>query len=201
MTAEPAEVPCAENLSENCVNGDCKAPMGCFLLCSLCHQQYTKPKLLPCLHTFCRQCIDSYTPAHSLAVVCPVCRHQSILPPDGIDSLHDNTYVTQMAGFVDKHQQLSSSTDADFAALTSDGEYGQLSVLKLVRKTVQSSFYMKIFNGSCVSSFLLTVYKVFNVECRHNKCLYKAPLPNISGIVLIYKVRKQTRLLVDIIMD
>ncbi len=41
-------------------------------------------QVLPCLHTFCLSCLSKSTPEHSLTLTCPVCRLQSILPPEGV---------------------------------------------------------------------------------------------------------------------
>ena len=31
-----------------------------FLNCRLCNEEFQDPKLLPCLHSFCRACLSSY---------------------------------------------------------------------------------------------------------------------------------------------
>jgi len=133
----PEEIGNGDSVMNNCFNGDSGASsQSQFLACNLCHRCYAQPKLLPCLHTFCKQCIDSDTPAHSLSVACPLCRHQSILPPDGIDALHDNTYVAQMTQFIDQRQRCvtCSSDGSAKCPMHSSCEGLQLSKLKLVIK-------------------------------------------------------------------
>jgi len=71
------------------------------LQCGICSDKYTDPKLLPCLHTFCRSCLQEYIPAHSLSVTCPTCRQQSILPQDGVTALQGNLFVVRLMEVLD----------------------------------------------------------------------------------------------------
>ncbi|XP_061182363.1 E3 ubiquitin-protein ligase TRIM56-like [Saccostrea echinata] len=47
-----------------------------FLTCSICFEVYTGPKTLPCLHSFCKGCIDTLTKKtpNKKEFSCPVCR-------------------------------------------------------------------------------------------------------------------------------
>jgi len=78
-----------------------------FLGCSLCKRRYSEPKILPCLHSFCRHCLDAYTPPHSLSVMCPTCRQQSIVPPEGVSGLQDSGFVLRLMEFVGRCQKCS----------------------------------------------------------------------------------------------
>ncbi|XP_045203980.1 tripartite motif-containing protein 2-like isoform X4 [Mercenaria mercenaria] len=70
------------------------------LNCGICHRSYNNPKVLPCLHSFCEQCLYDYIPAESLSVSCPVCRQQSILPLDGVSALQANIFITSLMDVV-----------------------------------------------------------------------------------------------------
>lgn len=46
------------------------------LICRICQNQYKNPKLLPCLHTFCRHCLDSCVvkgKGRLIQIKCPLC--------------------------------------------------------------------------------------------------------------------------------
>lgn len=71
------------------------------LSCGICRGRYADPRLLPCLHTFCRACLQDYIPAESLSVTCPACRQQSILPQDGVAALQTNAYLLRLLEAID----------------------------------------------------------------------------------------------------
>ncbi|XP_067681521.1 uncharacterized protein [Haliotis asinina] len=52
-----------------------------FLTCPICYEMYTQPKCLPCLHTFCHHCLDSYIQSQEPSQMrrkkgfpCPMCK-------------------------------------------------------------------------------------------------------------------------------
>ncbi|XP_046699281.1 tripartite motif-containing protein 2 isoform X2 [Silurus meridionalis] len=67
-----------------------------FLMCSICLDHFHKPKVLPCLHTFCQRCLQSFVPVDSLTLSCPVCRQTSLLPEKGVEALQSNFFITNL---------------------------------------------------------------------------------------------------------
>ncbi|XP_055959412.1 tripartite motif-containing protein 55 [Patella vulgata] len=64
--------------------------------CSICIDNFTKPKLLPCCHhTFCQQCIDDYIKAHAKfnKFNCPICRQETEVPSGGASQFVTNFYL------------------------------------------------------------------------------------------------------------
>lgn len=49
--------------------------------CGLCHETFTIPKVLNCLHTFCQLCLEKEVTGDK--VHCPQCQQDSPLPPGG----------------------------------------------------------------------------------------------------------------------
>ena len=48
------------------------------LTCHVCLGLYTDPKILPCLHVFCRRCLESLAVTHGeTCVTCPTCCHET----------------------------------------------------------------------------------------------------------------------------
>ncbi|XP_062605128.1 E3 ubiquitin-protein ligase TRIM56-like [Saccostrea cucullata] len=63
-----------------------------FLTCSICFEVYTDPKTLPCLHSFCKGCINTFTKKipNKKEYSCPVCREAFILSNNDIENLKTN---------------------------------------------------------------------------------------------------------------
>ena len=66
------------------------------LTCTVCGGRFEDPKVLPCLHTYCRKCVESLIQQKSASagpekkistVVCPQCREEHTLPENGAGEL------------------------------------------------------------------------------------------------------------------
>ena len=81
------------------------AAMGCsfsklqdITTCSICLETFKKPKVLPCIHTFCLQCLDTYSKnkAPGEVATCPLCRKVFIIPKGGVENLPNNFFINQL---------------------------------------------------------------------------------------------------------
>ena len=64
------------------------------LQCGICLELFKDPRSLPCLHTFCVECIQrTLNDKHSLK--CPVCRAEHLLGEEGAKLLPVNAYACQ----------------------------------------------------------------------------------------------------------
>ena len=61
--------------------------------CKYCSKVYDDPKLLPCLHTFCKRCIGLITEGNGDSLFCPICRSEVALPSKNVDDLKPNVIV------------------------------------------------------------------------------------------------------------
>ena len=50
------------------------------LQCSICLDRFKTPKMLPCLHRFCKECLISWVPRGTRVTSCPQCRQKTIVP-------------------------------------------------------------------------------------------------------------------------
>lgn len=70
--------------------------------CSICLSRFTSPVMLPCRHTFCRECILPMVQNNQLT--CPICRNVHTVPASGfptdflMNSLLGINYETLLPG-------------------------------------------------------------------------------------------------------
>ncbi|CAI8055071.1 Tripartite motif-containing protein 45 [Geodia barretti] len=68
------------------------------LSCSVCLEEYRRPRVLPCLHVFCEACLEKLvgTQRDKLSAPCPNCRKPSPLPEGGVSSLPSAFYIQHL---------------------------------------------------------------------------------------------------------
>ncbi|XP_019626969.1 PREDICTED: tripartite motif-containing protein 3-like [Branchiostoma belcheri] len=79
------------------------------LSCSICLELFTRPKVLPCQHTFCQDCLQDHA-GRGGTFQCPICRRQVRLPPQGVAGLPDNHLVTSLCERLENQATLSGET-------------------------------------------------------------------------------------------
>ncbi|XP_078689306.1 tripartite motif-containing protein 3-like [Branchiostoma floridae x Branchiostoma belcheri] len=79
------------------------------LSCSICLELFTRPKVLPCQHTFCQDCLQRIAGTVE-TFQCPNCRQQVEVPPEGVSNLPDNHLVTSLCDQLQKQASVSEET-------------------------------------------------------------------------------------------
>ncbi|XP_019628651.1 PREDICTED: tripartite motif-containing protein 2-like [Branchiostoma belcheri] len=79
------------------------------LSCGICLELFTTPKVLPCQHTFCQDCLEGHA-GWEETFQCPNCRWHVILPPEGVAGLPDNHLVTSLCERLQNQATLSEET-------------------------------------------------------------------------------------------
>ncbi|XP_078604120.1 uncharacterized protein LOC144877920 [Branchiostoma floridae x Branchiostoma japonicum] len=80
------------------------------LTCSICLELFTRPKVLPCQHTFCQDCLRDHA-GKGETIKCPICRQQVRLPSQGVPGLPDNHMVTSLCVALQKQATLSEKAE------------------------------------------------------------------------------------------
>ncbi|XP_076470407.1 uncharacterized protein LOC143300541 [Babylonia areolata] len=66
------------------------------LKCGICQDVYRCPKLLPCFHTYCRQCLEQLVAVRGSPFHCPSCRSLTHVPKEGgAGAFQTNMYITE----------------------------------------------------------------------------------------------------------
>ncbi len=84
------------------------------ITCAICHEHYTEPKVLPCCHYYCKECI------HRLALrkgtdkpfSCPDCLQDTTLPQGCVDHLKTAFFINRMKGVHSKLERAQGKVEA-----------------------------------------------------------------------------------------
>ncbi|XP_078585759.1 E3 ubiquitin-protein ligase TRIM32-like [Branchiostoma floridae x Branchiostoma japonicum] len=79
------------------------------LTCSICLELFNRPKMLPCQHTFCWDCLQNLVGRRD-SLKCPNCRQRVRLPRNGVAGLPDNHLVTSLCERLQNQATLSWET-------------------------------------------------------------------------------------------
>ncbi len=64
--------------------------------CGICLGKFQDPKLLPCSHTFCKQCLEGLPVGCNGSITCAECRAEIPLPSNGVDGFPSNRYMEEI---------------------------------------------------------------------------------------------------------
>uniref|UniRef100_A0A8C5S2G4 RING-type E3 ubiquitin transferase n=1 Tax=Laticauda laticaudata TaxID=8630 RepID=A0A8C5S2G4_LATLA len=70
-----------------------------FLTCTLCLEHYCQPKILPCLHSYCQDCLKKLLGGSKQELRCPECRELVPLPA-GVEGLKTNFFLNGLLDLV-----------------------------------------------------------------------------------------------------
>ena len=78
------------------------------LICSICLETYTEPKMLDCAHSFCLSCLNILVDKQKSqgykkhCIKCPQCRNITNLPQNGVTGLKTNFLLNSILGIKKK---------------------------------------------------------------------------------------------------
>src|SRR6218665_3400105 len=68
--------------------------------CPICMDVFTDPRVLPCIHSFCFECLRHTSEATQKKpedkMPCPLCRKEFIIPADGVNGVQKNFFVENL---------------------------------------------------------------------------------------------------------
>ena len=83
------------------------------LRCPVCSNEFNAPKLLPCLHSYCFECLESSLAQSHIgpgqAFLCPLCKTQCVVPPRGVRAMKSNVFLVTLQ--VSKRTRLTATRE------------------------------------------------------------------------------------------
>ena len=81
-----------------------EAAINRMLECPICQEHFSEPRVLPCQHTFCFQCLEKIREHQSTteSIPCPVCRASHHLSIGGIEDLPKNIFAGNLIDIVNQ---------------------------------------------------------------------------------------------------
>ena len=71
------------------------------LVCAVCLEQLSSPRVLSCMHSFCVECLQRIVNNDSSkSITCPTCRMESPIPESGVKDIKVNFFINQMLELV-----------------------------------------------------------------------------------------------------
>ncbi|XP_077863700.1 E3 ubiquitin-protein ligase TRIM45-like [Saccoglossus kowalevskii] len=75
------------------------------LTCSLCLEIFKTPKCLPCLHSFCERCLQTWVTKNAGQLVCPICR---LKVNSNVSDLQTNFLLTGLSDYMATVKELEN---------------------------------------------------------------------------------------------
>ena len=84
------------------------------IICAVCHGHYNEPKVLPCCHYYCKECIYSVASRAGLdkPFSCPECRLDVTLPQGSVDNLPTAFFINRLKQVHSKLEKAHGKVDA-----------------------------------------------------------------------------------------
>lgn len=120
------------------------------ITCSICQEQYTEPKVLPCLHYYCKECITQLAlrTASKKPFSCPECRKDTTLPEGGVEELKTaffiNRLISNFSALERVHSRIEATCEACISGCKAEAFCRQCAVF-ICKNCVESHKQMKVF--------------------------------------------------------
>ena len=94
------------------------------ITCAICQEHYTDPKILPCLHYYCKQCILKLAlrTATNQPISCPECRKETTLPEGGVEELKTAFFINRFKSKVSALERVHGKVVVKCEECTDSGD-------------------------------------------------------------------------------
>ena len=94
------------------------------ITCAVCQEHYTEPKILPCLHYYCKKCVHALVlrTGSKQPISCPECREKTTLPEGGVDQLKTAFFVNRFKSNFSVLQRVHGKVEVMCEECTESGD-------------------------------------------------------------------------------
>ena len=94
------------------------------IICAVCQEHYTEPKILPCLHYYCKKCVHALVlrTGSKTPFSCPECREKTTLPKGGVDQLKTAFFVNRFKSNFSVLQRVHGKVEVMCEECTESGD-------------------------------------------------------------------------------
>ena len=127
------------------------------ITCPICQEHYTEPKVLPCLHYYCKKCILKLAlrTQSGKSFHCPECRCEATLPEGGVDNLKTAFFANRLKSKVTTLQRAHGKVEVkcELCTASSNAEaFCRQCARFICRRCVQLHSEIQIFFSHEVAS-------------------------------------------------
>ena len=126
------------------------------ITCAICHGHYNEPKVLPCCHYYCKECIYSLVlkTGPDKPFSCPVCHMDVTLPQASVDSLPTAFFINRLKRVHSKLEKAHGKMDVkcELCSETKAEAFCNQCTSLICADCVKAHKKMKTFSGHKVSS-------------------------------------------------
>ena len=122
--------------------------LGDEITCPICREHFHEPKILPCLHYYCKECIRNLA-RRQHPFQCPECRRDTNLPQNDPDQLPTAFFVNRMKEVHAKMEKIEGKVEAtcEMCFGAKAGAFCRQCMLFICTDCVQAHQKMKVFAG------------------------------------------------------
>src|SRR6218665_3278189 len=94
--------------------------------CPICMNAFIDPRMLPCIHTFCFECLNqtgkSAQKKPGDKMPCPLCRKEFMIPENGMIGLQKNFFMENLVEFITAVQLGNATIICDMCNIKNDSK-------------------------------------------------------------------------------
>ena len=119
------------------------------ITCPVCHEHFRDPKILPCLHYYCRECVRQLAlrAGTNSPFACPECRRGTVLPQNDPDQLPTAFFVNRMKELRTKMKKAHGKVETicEMCSRAKAEAFCRQCAEFICKDCVRSHNYMKVF--------------------------------------------------------